>query len=439
MRRGETIILLITLLLIVSVLSPTGIGVQLSKLKITFPGDDTGQTVFNLPVIVAGRWQYINITLDEPVDELTVSLYKGTTIPLSSEKDETNYYAWRYETPDNWFPLHNYSVDSYLNESLCSHYGSTYMFCVGVNQEAIPTGEEQVNWTLQITSKGEEVFSQKVVIEKPETGIEPKTGTLVFHVEPFTVTNLSSSFGIHNIGNTPVKVRVTYNKLMDRIKTSNQNINLPLNATSLHEVTIITKKWPPGRVIIEGTSTASSLYWFPYAGITYTPSVQIPIPQIYIYVGHSNYELEEIKNSDITFQYKKNIEMNYGETKNITAYVCGNGNITFSISSINLSIIKTWFDEEIKDPTNFTVSSTNTSEHLLKIQIKAEQFNATGYITYRLIVNGQTKTYTTIVRIKEPVSKKEKQEESNITMFLVLSSVAVVTFYIIYTRIKYRK
>ncbi|RLF26524.1 MAG: hypothetical protein DRN01_04550 [Thermoplasmata archaeon] len=440
MRRGISTIILITIsLLIVSVSFPTGRGVQLSKLKISFP-EGVEQTRFNLPVVVAGRWQCINITLNETVDKLTVSLYKGETPPPANVRNETSYYSWRYEAPGSWTALHNYGADSYLNKSLCNQQGKVYCFCVGVSQDAIPTGEEWINWTLQITSRGEEVFSQKIVIEKPETGIEPKTGTLVFQVEPFTIANLSSSFGIHNIGNTPVKIKqVSYNKLIDRIATSNQGAILPVDGASTHNVTIVTKKWPPGRIIIEGTTTASPLYWFPYGGITYTSSVQIPVPQIYIYVGHSDYELEEIKKGDITFQYKRNIKMVCGETKNVTSYICGNGNISFSLSSTNLTLLGVWYDgKKIGDPTSFIVRSTNTSEHPLVAKIAAQKPNVTGYIHYRLNFNGQTNSYTTTVQVEETFSEK-KQGGSNVATYLVFAGIILVTSYIIYTRIKYNK
>ncbi|HID25673.1 MAG TPA: hypothetical protein EYP23_04335 [Thermoplasmata archaeon] len=413
----------------------------MDELNIAFPGDKP-QTFFATPILVAGRWQYVNVTLNESVDELTISLYKGDTVPQPSVRDETNYYAWQYTAPDNWFPLHDYGIDDYLNESTCSRSGNTYSFCIGVSQDAVG-GYEWINWTLEITSGGEEVFSQAVVIEKPETGIESKTGTLIFHVEPFTVTNLSSSFGIHNIGNTPVEItRVSYNKLSDRISTSNIGAVLGVDGSSKHDVTVVTKEWPPGRVIVEGTTTASSLYWFPYMGIMYAPSVQVSIPQIYIYVGHSDYELEEMGNGRITFQYERNIEMSYGEIRNVTAYICGNGNITVSLSSTNLSILRVWYDEElIADPTFFSVRSTNTSEHVLTVQISAEKPNVTGYIVYTIMVNEHPYSYVTTVEVNASVSTgQQKGDNVNVATAVLIASVTLLTiFYILYSRMKYRK
>ena len=55
-------------------------GVKVDELNIAFPGDKP-QTFFAIPVLVAGRWQYVNVTLNESVDELTISLYKGVTVP----------------------------------------------------------------------------------------------------------------------------------------------------------------------------------------------------------------------------------------------------------------------------------------------------------------------------------------------------------------------
>ena len=430
MRRDKILVLFMLCLLLILNL-PFSHASQVKNLTIAFP-EDKPQTRFDKPLLVAGRWQYINVTLDNPADTLTLYLYKGEEPPASYLRNDSNYYAWRYTSPDSWQPLYSYGGCAYINESACFYSENTYSFFVAVSQNAIPKNSIQTNWTLRVDCNGVQVFSQQVVLEMPMTGIEPKRGTIVLRVDPFTIKKLSSSFGIHNIGNTPITVTVSYNKFSDLINTSNNGIKLSINETSVHNVTITTKKWPPGIIRIEGTSTASPLYWFPCGTLTLTPRTPLPVPEIYIYVGRSNYEIMEV-GDNITFQYKKNITMKYGETKDITAYLCGNGDVTISLSSVNVTIFDVWYDgKRIENPISFMVHSTNSSEHPLKIKIGAQQPNCTGYITYNLNIEGHYYTYKTVIDIGAPVSGENKGNP--IITFIVISALIVAIIYLIFIR-----
>jgi len=432
MRRDKILVLFMLCLFLILNL-PFSLALQVKNLTVAFP-DDKPQTRFDKPLLVAGRWQYINVTLDNPADALTLYLYKGQEPPASYLRNDSNYYAWRYTSPDRWQPLYSYGGCAYINESACFHSESTYSFFVAVSQNAIPKNSIQTNWTLRIDCNGVQVFSQQVVLEMPKTGIEPKRGTIVLRVDPFTIKKLSSSFGIHNIGNTPITVTVSYNKFSDLINTTNNGIKLSVNETSVHNVTMITKKWPPGIIHIEGTSTASPLYWFPYGTLTLTPRTPLPVPEIYIYVGRSNYEITEV-GDNITFQYKKNITMTYGETKDITAYLCGDGDVTISLSSVNVTIFDVWYDgNKIENPISFMVHSTNSSEHPLKIRIGAQQPNCTGYLIYNLNINGHYYSYTTRIAVGLPLTKKG--ENNLLVTIVVILSLLIAIVYIIHVRLQ---
>ena len=74
------------------------------------------QIRFANPVIVAGIWHYINITLEsQELQELSLKLYNGSSIPNLDERDETNYYEWKYdENSQQWTDLNEYGGYTYI-------------------------------------------------------------------------------------------------------------------------------------------------------------------------------------------------------------------------------------------------------------------------------------------------------------------------------------
>jgi hypothetical protein len=178
------------------------------------------------------------------------------------------------------------------------------------------------------------------------------------------------------------------------------------------------------------------------ATVTLYTSFIIDVPQLVIYVGHSNYKIEEIQGAGITFQYQEKLNMYEGEIRDITAYISGNGAVTAEIwaDEKNISALKLFDgDTEAHSPLSFT--STNTSERIIKITVQALSEGTTGILTYQITGNGIPKTYTTQISIGPPESSDEEDTGGSfsIMQFVIIGIVLLVVVYMIVTYLRNKK
>lgn len=404
------------------------------------------QTHFDKPVLVAGIWHYLNITLDRTVDELTLRFYKGPT-PPTGNKNETNYYEWQYDST-NLFPWNDFSGygTKYIRQELCTQTDTLYSFCIGIKDFMPNIVGYFENWTIEV-SLGETILeSESIVVEKPKTGVSlSKPSSIIFHVDPFTIMDAQGDnfFKIGNIGNIPLSVYFDTEKYVT-VEISDVNKMFLPGETITHYVTVHSKSWPPGfkNIVIELNGSYPQSYFIDTnATVTLYTSFVIDVPQLVIYVGHSNYRIDEIQGTGITFQYIEKLNMREGEIRDITAYVSGNGAVTVEIwaDEQNLSALKLYDGTtETTSPLSFT--STNTSERELIVSVKALSEGRIGILTYRVTGNGVTKTYTTQVTIGPPASSGgEPASPTSIMQIVVIIIVLLVVIYMIVTYIRNKK
>ena len=177
------------------------------------------------------------------------------------------------------------------------------------------------------------------------------------------------------------------------------------------------------------------------ATVTLYTSFIIDVPQLVIYVGHSNYKIEELQGTGVTFQYIEKLNMYEGEIRDITAYVSGNGAVTAEIwaDEKNISALKLYDGTtETQSPLSFT--STNTSERIITVKVKALSEGTTGILTYRISGNDVTKTYTTQISIGPPQSPDEEGSGGiPIMQIIIIVIVLLVIIYMIVTYLRNRK
>ena len=413
---------------------------------IHIPGEQERER-FNEKVMVTGLWHYVNVTLDETVIPSRVALvmYRGDVTP--SEKNEETYYSWEYDG-EMWRDNMGYGGDSYtyIDETKCARIESTYVFYVATDDFVSNEDPEVVdyeNWTLAVKIDDKEIFSTPVVMEEPVAGVGVTRADFTLNIEPFTQTVLKpmQEFVTTNTGNVPLYLSVSYGKFDDLITTSNVNITLHPGETIRHSVEVTTREWRPGYIYISGCLSADAMYVVPTGFISLETSYTFEkVPHVMIQVGHSNYELEELESAEITFQYKKNVEMDCGETRNITAYICGEGNVTLSIVNSNITLLNVWSNGVlVEDVQSFMVHSRNTSEHLIVVQLQATKPNVTAYLTYTLDVDGMLYTYTTVIAVGPKPSPHEGYVENTVAYIMVGLAVVGVLGYIAYSQVRYRR
>jgi hypothetical protein len=177
------------------------------------------------------------------------------------------------------------------------------------------------------------------------------------------------------------------------------------------------------------------------ATVTLYTSFIIDVPLLVIYVGHSNYRIDEIQGTGITFQYLERLNMYEGEIKDISAYVSGNGAVTVEVSADekNISALKLYDgNTETRSPISFT--STNTSERTIVVTVEALGEGKTGILTYKISSDGVIKTYTTQITIGPPVSPDKGTSASPgfIMQIIVIIVVLLVVIYMVLSYVKNR-
>jgi hypothetical protein len=444
-NNTQSIVFLVLLLYFSTVLSAVSAAQDATLSIHMLQGEQ--QTRFNAPVLVSGIWHYVNITTDQSIGELSLRFYKGTVIP-SGAKNETNYYEWNYNknTASVWSDVSGYGI-KYIQQDLCHDTNTMYSFCIGIKDFMPNIVDYYENWTAEVSSLGTMIRSETIVIEKPKTGVSlSKPSSIIFHVDPFTIMDAvgDNFFKIGNIGNIPLSINFDNERYSD-VEINDMNTKLLPEEIITHYVTVHSRSWPPGfkTIDIQLNGSYPRLYFVDTnATVTLYTSFIIDVPQLIIYVGHSNYKIDELQGTGITFQYIENLNMYEGEIRDLTAYVSGNGAVTAELwaDEKNISVMKL-YDDGIETHSPLSFSSTNTSERIIKVTVKALSEGTTGILTYRISANGISKTYTTQISIGPPESPDDEDTGGSfsIMQFVVVGIVVLVLVYMIVTYLRNRK
>jgi len=406
---------------------------------------ETQRTRAGNPVLVAGLWHYLNITLiDSEPSKLSAIIYKGSVIPPTDERNESTYYSWEYDG-GNWRDTTEYGGDiySYINTTNCKKTGKTYSFYIGIRSDVVKNINidtiDYDSWTLEIKADNTLIRNSSLTVEEPVNGFAPQSAEFYLRCEPFTSTTIipDHTFGIINSYNVPSTINLTYTQFANRINTTNAGAILHPNSTTTHEIQINTPTWPPGIIIIEGVVKAIPMYVVQTGDVYLRTTPVLYFPFIKIYVGHSNYTIYESPTTGIVFQYEEELDAEYDEIKNITTYVSGNGNVSITITCKNATLLNVFHGGTAIDYIPFTIQSINTSEQPIITQIRFTQEDVTALITYELKMNGEQSTFTTQINVGPRPRKEEKPPDTTLIMIIIAICIIAVIGYMIYSQLKY--
>ncbi len=398
------------------------------------------------PVLVAGVWHYLNITLvnSEP-SKLTIIMYKGSTIPPIIERDEGTYYSWEYD--GSWKDTTGYgdNIYSYITEANCNKIGKTYSFYIGIRSDVVQNINideiDYDNWTLEIKADETAIHNISITVEEPVIGFASKSAEFYLHCEPFTSTIIEPdhTFGIINLNNIPFSINLSYTQFADRIDTTNTESIVHPNQTTTHEITVTTPPWPPGIIAIEGIVQVIPKHILE-TGVVSLPTAPIQyFPLIKIYVGHSNYTIYESPTTGIIFQYEEALDAEYDEIKNITTYLFGNGEATITLNCENATLLNIFHEDTLIEQMPFTIQSTNTSEQRIVSQIHFTQENTIAEITYQLELDGEIQTFKTEINVGPKTIIEEETSDNTLLIIAIGICTVFVIGYMIYSQMKYRR
>ena len=438
------LILLLVSLCPLLVLNGTCTSVDETTLHI--PGE-TQRTRAGNPVLVAGLWHYLNVTLiDSQPSKLSVAMYEGDTLPTSGERNENTYYEWEYDN-GNWNEVTEYggTTYSYINKANCKKTGNAYSFYIGIKSDVVKNTNidaiDYDNWTLEIKADNTVIKNSGLTVEEPVIGFAQQSAEFYLHCKPFTSTIIKPdhTFGIINPYNIPFTINLTYTQFANRIDTTNIDAIIHPNSTTTHGITINTPPWPPGIITIKGSIKAIPMYVVQTGDVSLISTLVLDFPDIKISVGHSNYTIYESPTTDVVFQYEEKLDAEYDEIKDITAYISGNGNASITITCKNATILNVFHENTVIDNMPFTIQSTNTSEQPIITQIHFTQENTIAFINYEIEINGENLTFTTQITVGPKPSQEEKPADTTLVMIIIGICIIAVIGYMIYSQMKYRR
>ena len=438
------LILLLVSLCPLLVLNGTCTSVDETTLHI--PGE-TQRTRAGNPVLVAGLWHYLNVTLiDSQPSKLSVAMYEGDTLPTSGERNENTYYEWEYDN-GNWNEVTEYggTTYSYINKANCKKTGNTYSFYIGIKSDVVKNTNidaiDYDNWTLEIKADNTVIKNSGLTVEEPVIGFAQQSAEFYLHCKPFTSTIIKPdhTFGIINPYNIPFTINLTYTQFANRIDTTNVEAIIHPNSTTTHEITINTLQWPPGTITIEGIVEAIPMYVVQTGDVSLITTLVQYFPNIKIFVGHSNYTIYESPTTDVVFQYEEKLDAEYDEIKDITTYISGNGNASITITCENATLLKVKVNDETIGDMPFLVHSTNLTEQQVVTQVHFTKENTTVFINYELEINGENLTFTTQINVGPKPLQEEKPPDTTLVMIIIGVCVIAVIGYMIYSQMKYRR
>jgi len=402
---------------------------------------------FNTQVVVAGIWHIFNVTPEsQNIQELSLIFYKGTAIPDELDRDETNYYEWKYDknsqTP--WMDIQKYGGREYINATGSTKNQNNYNFMVGI-QDTLPTEPQfyHENWTLDVYEDGDKSHSENVVVEKPTIGLAKTHGDIIiFNVDPFTEMDGRGHdyFRIANRGNIPLELTVDYGAYDDILSYGVYCTKIsPDSNCEFDGIVIHLEPLKPGITEFTGTVSGEVLlsYIITTAPYSFVTSVGVAAPTFKIVSAHANYELESLTDN-ISFQYKKNLEMNEGDIENVDVYISGNGQLTLNLRSEDISILEV-YSNDVVTSTPITITSTNTSEHTITVRIKAIRETSAAYLHYDLDIGEVQKTYSTQIKVGPPASSSEGISLDMTQIIVIVVIIFLVLGYIIFSQMRYRR
>ena len=412
---------------------------------ISIPGEQQ-RVAYGNPVMVAGIWHYVNLTIENELQELDLKFYKGDVMPSENNRNSSNYYEWKYvvDGEPNWVDVVKNDGKSFIDVDKCSKNDAVYSFYIGVKDTLPAMTLYKENWTLDVFKDGEKIYSTGVVVEKPTPGIAKTHGDVIsFRVDPFKNQTVYGSdyFSIKNTGNIPLEMGLTFGRYDDLVEVSNINETLHPFETKKYSVRLHSIPWMPQVIEIPGVvyGKVNEKYIILTANFSFDPQIELNAPDLVVTVAHGEYRLVELGVNDVTFQHLEDIEMKEDEIRDIYCFISGNGDITLDLRGANLSIMKILLDgEEVITP--LYIKSTNETEHNVTIRIRALKEGAPTALYYDLTVNGNKKTYITEISVSPPEREKERGFSTTLLAGVIVGLIMlIIIVYMIYAQIRYRR
>lgn len=429
------------------------------KVDIHVIGEET-QYHKNDQILVAGIWNKIEIDMGSQAPRnIKLIVYEGNSEPIA--KNASNYYEWHYKEKNvnHWESQVYYDNYTYIDTSKCEKDKEVYSFYIGIRDTLSKEIFSREKWTIEVYSNNEIVYDNVFWLEKATRGLAHSHGDIInFYVDPFVEMDAEGRdyFTLKNTGNIPLVLTASYPDFVDFIEFKSFTEHLPPGKSEDYELLVHSGSWQPQRIDRQGTVSAKVLDKYIIDDVNsmvyLKTAFKLDLPLVKVFVGHNGYELiEDILDTGLSFQYKKNVKMYEGQILDLNAYISGDGSINLDIwtdDTKNIRILKILKNnEKISSP--FDIFSTSDAEQKIVIRVEAIREGKSGDINYDFKTNtGKTRSFKTHITITEPEEKidessKEKSKLSfgsnNVITAVVVLSILAVIAYMFISQIKHKR
>jgi len=418
MKRILTAALLLGLVLAPLASMPSDSAVTVNDLDISIPGmNETMQA--GKVLWIAGIWHYVNFTLSEDVENVTIKFAK---VNPSEEASVNNTYQWHHNTSTSeWKDM---LYDHFLKNKKCSRMGRNYSFYLGLIADA-----ENGVWKIIINVDGEKVAQELINVGQAMSGASLSGGDYYFRGEPFTAGTLDSSVYpssghalVSNSGNVPMNITIEFENLWERFTVVNAVAGLLPDESRDLEITMVVDSWSARKDSVKASVTLKPLYPVITGTVALTKQFQFNM-RMNLQIGHSGFAVADY--GDFTFQYEQKKMMNYTDTLDINAYISGDSNVILALDGENLNIVGLKVnDVEVENDFNLALQA-DKEEHIV-VSVKPKRANTIGLMIFEVSGSDiQTRDFTTEVQIGKKPKWYQEEEEGGVSKAIATAFIGI--------------
>ncbi len=424
MRFGGLAVLT-ALVLAVGVLTPaTASASEGVSLILQMPGEGPILNSEGKPVMVAGVWHDLVVSLETPVQ---AGLILEASAVGSQGEGMGNHYLWeRDETNDTWSePLYGFFLES---ESSSSE-GQVVTFRLGVDATALPG-----RWELAVVKDGTSLGLYEFEVREARIGYGLSSADLSFRAEPFKEAEiLSEDSGqyvrIINQGNVPLRLSATFDRLQNRISLVNPTDIAHVSDDIKYFFKLELDPRPPQIINVQGVSRVEAMYLIPSPGSSQiVPAIEGEFG-LKVIVGRSGYTVGTVGN--VVFQTIDGVRAAFGSLVTWQVYLTGDQEVSLQVDVVGAQLLGVLQGEDLLS-LPAVLRPTPNAELPLTIQVRTTVPSVLAEILYTLTVldTGEVSIYKTTIDVG-PRPASPTLQPSLLWFFasLVSASVLAITTY----------
>ncbi len=363
------------------------------RISLSIPGENPLHNDDGRPVLVAGLWHEISLSLDSPIqDSLTVS---ASSLD-SPDEDMSGHYIWeRDEVSDRWSdPLY----DFFIIPSLSQSNGQEVLFHVGIDAAANPG-----TWRLEVIKDGASLAEELLEVRSPKISYGLSSADFTFRAEPFKTAVLSSEdvsqyLRVINQGNVPLLLDVDFDSLKNRLSLVNPSKVAHVYDDKRYYLRLSLDPRPPQIIEVTGTSRLEVTYIVPSPGSSQLVPAFEGTFSLKVIVGRSGYAVRPLGN--IIFQTLESLRAEYGSLVTWQVYLTGDQPVSFDVDVMDARLVGVSHEGDPLDlPAVLTPSPMAELPVTLQVEADVPSTEAEVIFTIRLLDTGEVKTFRTSILV----------------------------------------